>query len=466
MTPSSCQWQDLRRLVATHVASFPASIFLATGRPEGRDLVLFGFEAPSKSDLDRLEGQLRKAGLDVRVRFKQTSAAGLAGIQSIEGVGDVARSDVILYDPSQIFARSRAVSDLVHALRGLSGRLIKDVHVDAWHRTVFCRVRPGTGVSELESVKKRAESLCNAWLKRVPRSFRMAVRFGETLPAARKLAIADARSLPRLNAEAFKLRLKRRLSIGVFASAMAAYSGAAIAQDAQAGGNTTVIERASDTVGDTAPQAVDAPNFTMQALTSVAGGDTWTGGGAKVSLPVGSLFGVQLEGGVGQDDYYGVGGHLFWRDPDVGLLGVIGSYETLDHVDMARVGLEAEKYLGNVTLAGKLGYQSGDVNDGWLASADVSYYVTPDLALRGGVEYDPEESLAHAGVEWRPAFTQVPGLSLFADTQFDEDGFDRVMIGMKLHFGAKGATMIDRDRRADPSDLLFHIKTLDHANHY
>jgi hypothetical protein len=466
---STVAWQlrDLRRLIAMHVASFPVSIFLATARFGARELTIFGLESAAQKDVDHLEGQLRKAGLNVRVRFKLSSPSMLAGIRSIEGVSDLARNDVILYDPSQIFARTRAVADLVRALRGAAGRLITDIHVDAWRRTIYCRVRPGSGVSELKTIRLQAETLCNAWLLRVPRAFRMAVRFGEGLPEGCKLAAADARSLPALTVEAVRLKLKRRLSIGVFASAMVAYAGTALAQGAQpAGTNVTVIQKSSGTVEYTAPQAVNAPNLTTQSLTSVTGGDIWTGGGAKLSLPVGDLFGLQIEGGIGLDDYYGIGGHLFWRDPGVGLLGGVASYETLDQVDMLRLGLEAEKYIGDITLAGKLEYQAGDIKDGVLASADVSYYVTPDVALRGGAEYNPENSAAHAGAEWRPAFTQAPGLSVFADSRFDEDGFDNVMIGMKLHFGTKGATMIDRDRRADPSDLLFNVQTLDHARGY
>ena len=133
---------------------------------------------------------------------------------------------------------------------------------------------------------------------------------------------------------------------------------------------------------------------------------------------------------------------------------------------MTRIGLEGEAYLGAVTLGGRIGHQSGDVEDGWLTQAEVGLYVSPDLALRARLEYNPEESGAHAGVEWRPAFTQVPGLSVFADSQFDEDGFDRVMVGMKLHFGVPGASLIDRDRRADPTGILYNLRTLDVARGY
>ena len=71
---------------------------------------------------------------------------------------------------------------------------------------------------------------------------------------------------------------------------------------------------------------------------------TWQVQG-QFTAPVGQDFGLQLEGGGGAvngHDYYGVGGHLFTRDPDLYLLGLFGAYtEAADlNVKAARAGAE------------------------------------------------------------------------------------------------------------------------------
>ena len=71
----------------------------------------------------------------------------------------------------------------------------------------------------------------------------------------------------------------------------------------------------------------------------------------SVSVPLGHRFGFQLDGQVAavEDDVFGrLGGHLFWRDPSKGLVGVYGAVEGYDDIDMDawRIALEAEAYIG------------------------------------------------------------------------------------------------------------------------
>jgi hypothetical protein len=206
--------------------------------------------------------------------------------------------------------------------------------------------------------------------------------------------------------------------------------------------------------------AVESPNVTVITKTGEVDDDFFYGAGAKADFGLSDSLGVQFEGGVGSDHYYGAAAHLFMRDPDVGMIGVYGSAEGYEHVDMQRVAAEAELYLESFSVGGKLGYQGGEVDNGLLASADVTFYVTPNFALRASGEYNPELSLAKMGFEWQPSFTEMWGLSLYADLALGEDGYDSVMAGLNIPFGTNGASLMDRDRRYDPPPVIWNFHPL------
>src|ERR1700676_5079075 len=51
------------------------------------------------------------------------------------------------------------------------------------------------------------------------------------------------------------------------------------------------------------------------------------GGDASLTTPLGQRFGLQVDGTAGSwagQDFWGADGHAFWRDPSVGMLGLIG----------------------------------------------------------------------------------------------------------------------------------------------
>jgi hypothetical protein len=200
--------------------------------------------------------------------------------------------------------------------------------------------------------------------------------------------------------------------------------------------------------------AVSQPNFSILGRSANTDGDGHSDAAIKGTLPLGHAFGFQLEGAKGTDDYEGYAANLFWRDPTVGMVGVFATRESLGSVDMKRFAAEGELYLNNLTLGATVGRQEGDVKDGTFGRLDLRYYVTPDLIIKAGGEFTPSLNFGRVGVEWRPAFESLPGLSVYADGEFGESGYDAVMVGLKYHFGAKGATLIHRDRREDPD---FHI---------
>ena len=81
---------------------------------------------------------------------------------------------------------------------------------------------------------------------------------------------------------------------------------------------------------------------------------------------------------------YHAAGHLFWRDPSIGLLGAFGSYLHWDGTDVASIGrigadvgriaAEGEYYAGRWTFSGLAGVETMRVN----APAGVPAFSVPD----------------------------------------------------------------------------------------
>src|ERR1051325_8331429 len=104
--------------------------------------------------------------------------------------------------------------------------------------------------------------------------------------------------------------------------------------------------------------AVDGYNFKADAFGGSYGHQSIGGARGAFSTPLTASTGLQvdLQGGVvGGDPFGAVSGHLFWRDPTRGLLGLFGSYTRLDRFGGANLGQVAGGggyYLGRLALPG------------------------------------------------------------------------------------------------------------------
>src|SRR5690242_8273520 len=112
--------------------------------------------------------------------------------------------------------------------------------------------------------------------------------------------------------------------------------------------------------------AVDGINWKFDGFGgSLADHGLYAGRGA-VTIPLGSQWGVQIDGAAGSfdDRFFGaVAGHLFTRDPSRGLIGLYASHTYLDNyggVRVSQVAGEAEAYLGRWTLQGIAGVEAGN----------------------------------------------------------------------------------------------------------
>lgn len=170
----------------------------------------------------------------------------------------------------------------------------------------------------------------------------------------------------------------------------------------------------------------------------------------------GSL-GVQLDASYANSDDadgYGANAHLFTRNDSYLFGGFVGLSDG-DGSDTAyTVGLEAQKYLETVTLAGVLAYGDSDDNQGdgvWGLGGEVRYFATDNFRLSGGLGYaDADgEGLVSIGLGGEYQFETAP-ISVYANyarSEFEDSDLstDTISVGVRYNFG--GTTLKSRDRQ-------------------
>tara|TARA_R110000868_G_scaffold8744_7_gene44739 strand:- start:1163 stop:2023 length:861 start_codon:yes stop_codon:yes gene_type:complete len=180
----------------------------------------------------------------------------------------------------------------------------------------------------------------------------------------------------------------------------------------------------------------------------------------SLTAPVTHDFGFQADTVIGTRDgneIAGIGGHFFWRDPAKGLVGLTGSYVSINNSNatpdqsVARVGGEAELYLGQFTVAVTSGYQNGfHVKDGYYGSATGYWYANDDLRFSLGATNDPVlNTAAIAGIEFQPRTASMSGLTFFADATAGDNNYTTGQIGVRFYFGDDKSLKL-RNRNDDP----------------
>ena len=223
-------------------------------------------------------------------------------------------------------------------------------------------------------------------------------------------------------------------------------------------------------------------------------------GHGHVSIPLDESFSGQLDG---QGEFYDrstadtfdpegafvVGGHLSWRDPEAGLLGIFAGagmgYAPSDGGDDAGdeigvlAGVEGQFYLDNVTLYAQAGW--GDIimdsdphegfDNGWFARGVVRYFFSENFLLQGEIAYgwvDEYTDGNEAGDIWNWGVLGKIGLSdsmpIYGTVEYrgghyrEHGGGDEaksvyenaLLIGLDFAFGAP--SLFDNDRRGATLD--------------
>ena len=246
-------------------------------------------------------------------------------------------------------------------------------------------------------------------------------------------------------------------------------------------------------------RAVDGINGKVEALGGSYATKGLYGTLGSLSLPLGDQFGVQIDGAAGSFDsrFIGMGGaHLFWRNPQQGLIGVYGDYTRWDQyggVHYSHIGPEGEAYLGRWTLQGVAGVEFGNNSSALTSNSStvaipgggtltttttsanlanvtrffdrvtLSYYLTNDWKASVGQRYFGGKNLLALGTEYAIPVGRGVMASLFGEGRLGEGSNNYgVWGGVRFYFGQHDKSLMRRQREDDPgtdfsTDTLFGI---------
>lgn len=234
--------------------------------------------------------------------------------------------------------------------------------------------------------------------------------------------------------------------------------------------------------------AVDGVNSKVEAFGGSLDHRTLYGSEGSLSIPFASKWGVQIDGALGSWDNRSVakiGGHMFWRDPSLGLLGVYGGYTRWNNfggVDVGQVAGEGEYYwnrwsvrvvagveFGNSfsttvitapTAAGGIFTNPGtnaltsfDIKTRFFDQINLKYYFTDNIAGYVGHRYAGGLNYLALGGE---AALPVGGgrmVSAFVEGRVGERDSNGVWGGLKAYFGQKDKSLMARHRQDDPDTV-------------
>jgi hypothetical protein len=229
--------------------------------------------------------------------------------------------------------------------------------------------------------------------------------------------------------------------------------------------------------------AVDGINGKIDGYGGGANGSNGLyGTNGSLSVPLAQQWGLQLDGNVEGDNgigEYGGGAHLFWRDPSIGLLGGYADYAHWNGTDVidnltgvnthisANIGhfaAEGEYYLNRWTLSGLISLETVSINSGVPVTSppnrffdDVlaSYYVTDNFKLSAGHIYTFGTNFLTLGGGYGVALGGGRMASLFAEGWIGERADNGVLAGLRIYFGRRDKSLIERHRQDDPETGLF-----------
>jgi hypothetical protein len=436
---------DAARRLAEDLSS---PVFLATYEATSRPRVTFHLAKGNASrDVDRqTRAAFAKEGLGIRCRVARHRTDRLQRLASLEDLTARFGTGEIVYDPLGSMTRARALVAGAKTLREALGVRLAGLYLEPRYRTVYVVLDPNKFVRDgklpvdrLAAAEDDVRETVRAVLDSVDEGLDLAVRIGFSLPGQSLVPIDRASAAPRRN-------MLSRMRSGAVPGVLAAVLGLNIA-----GASTAMADG----------PAVSAPNAKASAnIGAISGEVAGAVEGSFAASPLAdySRFGVQADallGGACGDANWGIGGHAFWRDPDQGLVGIIGSYSGLDGREAGRIGVEGEIYLGDFSVLARGGYLFGDsaVDSGGFGRLDLRWYATDDLAVTAGGEVVAGDGVGRGRVEYQPGFAGFEGLSVFADAGGGSNNYYEVLAGVRFYFG-ETKSLKDRHRKDNVESLL------------
>jgi hypothetical protein len=410
----------------------------------------------------RLVRTLQSLGISERLAIRHCDFSKLARLKSLEDVSNAFRHKELISDPTGCFTRADRIVAFARAYRHASPGAVEGLYWDAVNRTIFIALHKSAlfaqqkaKVRDLATAEQLALRLltehcgenCHTFVPRLRLGF--GIPRHKIIPIDRQSVLSSPRFLMDVRTNALSRTTAALLGLGVAGSA-------ATAEAADLEGKSDSLCAVSEL---NAKAAVEGGVHDDEGYDSEG---SFFGSGSA-SIPLGCAFGLQVDGAVGtlgnDDDAAGIGAHLFWRDPTVGLLGLIASYthvnrdnSLLEDQTFSLVGGEGELYFEQFTIAAAAGYSFGEnIEDGAYGSIDLRWYLTPDMMFTGGAEASKERGgIGKIGLEFQPGFDALPGLSFFADGAFGEEGLSTAMVGLRYYFGSPKSLM-ERHRLDDPT---------------
>jgi hypothetical protein len=195
----------------------------------------------------------------------------------------------------------------------------------------------------------------------------------------------------------------------------------------------------------------------------------------SLSIPLAQQWGLQLDGDLGSDSgigYHRGAAHLFWRDPSIALFGAYVSYShdnggvedvVVGHQSSTtkQFAAEGELYLNRWTVGGQMGVETVSIHSDVLPQSvpnrfyddmSVSYYVTDNFLLSAGHAYTFGTHFLTLGSEYGVALGGRRMASLFAQGWIGEGGNNGALAGLRIYFGQRDKSLVDRHRQDDPPD--------------
>lgn len=181
-----------------------------------------------------------------------------------------------------------------------------------------------------------------------------------------------------------------------------------------------------------------------------------------ISFPLGHSFGLQVDGGLARvsgGTAGGIGAHFFWRRPETALVGVYADFQRNGGQDYStwRVAAEGELYFERFSLEGLAGAETVRADNFretyFSGEALAAFYVTDNVRIHGGVGHRFDETFGRIGAEAILPFA-ANNVALYADGTFGSDT-TTIKAGLRVYFGQRSKSLIDRHREDDPKIRLF-----------
>jgi hypothetical protein len=235
------------------------------------------------------------------------------------------------------------------------------------------------------------------------------------------------------------------------------------------------LTNSSDIVPHSSPYSVNG-SLRQPAVSAVNGKVAYEGGnmdsseghnfGGTLTIPIAHHFGAQadaLYSHIAGEDFWGASGHIFWRDPETGFVGVAGGGIHQDAVDTFQAGVEGGYYLKRFTFGafagvGTIRYDlSAPFIDTsptrFIGRASVDWYALDDLRLGASYTTAFDNNLFKGEAEYQ---TPISGLALTGEVATGDNDYDHWLLGLRYYFGPR-KPLRDRQRQDDPLSLMPQI---------